>query len=295
MAAGDVDVDGYLRRLKVGHDGPPSIERLRAIHAAQVERIPYEVIEIQLGNPTTVDPHEAAERILERHRGGYCYHLNGAFSLLLEALGYDVVWHRAGIHNHAESAAVGSQRANHLALTVHGLPAPECPAGDWLVDAGLGDGLHEPLPLRPGTYAQGPLTFTLAHSTSDPGGWRLEHDPKGSFAGMDFHPARATQADFRARHEWLSTSPESGFVRTFAVQRRDAHGVDILRGCVLTRVGSDAPPLTLDTRDEWFGTLADTFDLPLTDIDDTARTRLWSRVRRAHEDWLSTSGTSATP
>jgi arylamine N-acetyltransferase len=287
--------DAYLARLQTPRE-PPSPEALKRLHRAHVERIPYEAIEIQLGNLTTVDPREAAARILDRHRGGYCYHLNGAFSLLLEALGYDVVWHRAGVQNHTDPAPVGAQRANHLALTVHGLQSDESPSGDWLVDAGLGDALHEPLPLHPGTYAQGPLGFEIGLSTTDPGGWRLEHDPKGSFAGMDFRPTRATQEDFRARHEWLSTSPESGFVRTCAVQRRDAEGVDVLRGCVLTRVAADPPPpRTIDTKDEWFDTLAGTFHLPLSDLGDDARTRLWNRVRRTHEEWLSTSGRSATP
>ena len=282
-----MNVDAYLARLQTPPE-PPSPGALRRLHRAHVERIPYEAIEIQLGNPTTVDPHDSAARILDRHRGGYCYHLNGAFSLLLEALGYDVVWHRAGVQNRADPAPVGAQRANHLALTVHGLPDDDNPSGDWLVDAGLGDALHEPLPLEPGIYTQGPLTFALDHSTTDPGGWRLEHDPKGSFAGMDFRAARATQEDFRARHVWLSTSPESGFVRACAVQRRDAGGVDILRGCVLTRLSATpSPARTIDSSDEWLETLAGTFDLPLTDLGEDARERLWTRVRRTHEDWLS--------
>jgi N-hydroxyarylamine O-acetyltransferase len=287
--------DAYLARLQLPRE-PPSPTALKRLHRAHVERIPYEAIEIQLGNPTTVDPYESAARILDRHRGGYCYHLNGAFSLLLDALGYDVVWHRAGVQNHSDPEPVGAQRANHLALTVHGLADADSPSGDWLVDVGLGDALHEPLPLHAGTYTQGPLTFELGLSTTDPGGWRLEHDPKGSFAGMDFRAARATQEDFRARHDWLSTAPESGFVRTFAVQRRDTHGVDVLRGCVLTRVAAGAPPpQTLETKHEWFDALATTFDLPLGDLTQDARTRLWTRVRRTHDEWLSTSGTSATP
>src|SRR5918999_6248679 len=117
-----LDVGGYLARLGVSEHGTPSVEGLHVLHRAQVERIPYEAIEIQLGRPTTVDPYDSAERILARHRGGYCYHLNGAFSLLLDALRYDVVWHRAGVQNWSDAAPVGAVRANHLALTVHGLP-----------------------------------------------------------------------------------------------------------------------------------------------------------------------------
>jgi N-hydroxyarylamine O-acetyltransferase len=283
-----LDTAAYLRRLRLDHPGPPSVAGLRELHAAHVERIPYEVVEIALRRATTLDPHDSARRILGRWRGGYCYHLNGAFSLLLTALGYDVVWHRAGVQNHDDPAPPGADVANHLALTVHGLASETCPSGDWLVDVGLGDALHHPLPLHPGTYAQSPLTFTISPSEVEPGGWRLGHDARGCFAGMDFRAARATTADFQARHEWLSTSPQSTFVRTCAVERRDAGGVDMLAGCVLKRVSDDTvAPRTLDTADAWFGALREVFDLPLDDLDAADRAVLWARVHDAHEAWLA--------
>jgi N-hydroxyarylamine O-acetyltransferase len=283
-----LDIAGYLRRLRIADPGPPSVAGLRALHRAHVERIAYEALEIQLGRPTTVDPYEAAERIVARHRGGYCYHLNGAFSLLLGALGYDVVWHRAGVQNPTDAEPPGPERANHLALTVHGLPSEECASGTWLADVGLGDGLHEPLPLREGTHRQGAFRFGLRRSEVEPGGWRFDHDPNGSFVGMDFRAARATVEDFAARHRYLSTSPESGFVRTCAVQRRDTGGVDSLRGCVLRRIdGAPREPRTIEARAEWFEVLADLFGLPLTDVDAAARDALWARVRRSHEAWLA--------
>jgi N-hydroxyarylamine O-acetyltransferase len=279
-----MDVDGYLRRLGIDDPGGPSAENLDVLHRAHVERIPYEVIEIQLGRPTTVDPHEAAERIVARNRGGYCYHLNGAFSLLLEALGYDVTWHRGGVQNGSDPEPVGAT-GNHLALTVAGLPTDENPGGDWLVDAGLGDALHRPLPLNAGRYRQGPFAYALMPSVVEPGGWRFEHDPDGSFTGMDFRPTRASQDDFRARHEYLSSSPHSPFVRTLSVQRRDATGVDALTGLVLKRLpGGEA--VTLDNEEAWFGALREVFGLQLDDVD---RRALWRRVSAAHEEWLQYS------
>jgi arylamine N-acetyltransferase len=106
-----------------------------------------------------------------------------------------------------------------------------------------------------------------------------------SFIGMDFRPGRATQEDFQARHEFLSTSPDSMFVRTFAVQRRDATGVDVLTGCVLKRLPADgAPPTTFDAEDGWSQALDELFGIELPPED---RSALWTRVRAAHERWLS--------
>jgi N-hydroxyarylamine O-acetyltransferase len=50
---------------------------------------------------------------------------------------------------------------NHLVLTVRGLPADTNPGGVWYVDAGLGDALHEPIPLIAGEYRQGPFVLVL--------------------------------------------------------------------------------------------------------------------------------------
>ncbi len=166
----DFDVNRYLARLGVVHSGPPSVDGLRALHRAHVERVPYENLEIQLGRPTSISAMESAGRVAAG-LGGYCYHLNGAFGLLLSVLGYGVRRHRGGVNARGERpvGAIG----NHLALTVHGLPDRTNPDGMWLVDVGLGDALHEPLPLRAGQYADGPFRFALKPSTVEFLGWRF--------------------------------------------------------------------------------------------------------------------------
>jgi arylamine N-acetyltransferase len=292
------DVDGYLARLGLPEPGRPSVAALFALHRAHVERVPYENLEIQLGCPTTVDPYESAERIVRRRRGGYCFHLNGAFAALLSALGYRVRWHVGGVQGSPDHPAPGAS-GNHLALTVHGLIAEECPDGVWFVDVGLGDALHEPLPLRPGVFRQGPFTFALDRSSVVPFGWRFDHDPSGSFVGMDFAPGPAGPEDFAAMHMQLSTSPDSKFVRALAVQRRDASGLDALRGRVLIRVegSADAGAVRreeeLTTAASWHAALADVFGLTLDDVPADRRRSLWERVSRAHDAWAATRRVSA--
>ena len=77
-------------------------------------------------------------------------------------------------------------------------------------------------------------------------------------------------------------------------ERRDATGVDVIRGLVLSRVGTGArsdEPLT--ERDDWFSALADVFDLRfeaavahpfVADLDeDTLRAELLHVMRRLLE------------
>jgi N-hydroxyarylamine O-acetyltransferase len=286
-----VDVKAFLERLGLEKIESPSVAGLHRLHRAFVERVPYEVIEIQLERPTTLDPFEATDRIVRRRRGGYCYHLNGAFSTLLAALGYRVGLHRAGVQNHTEPRA-GIFR-NHLALTVRGLP--DQPDTTWLVDVGLGDAIYEPLPLRDGAYRQGPFNYSLRPSDIAPGGWRFEHDARGSFRGMDFEPEEASMADFAERHEYLSSSPESGFVRVCTAQRRDAYGVDILRALTLSRLdGASRPPTVLESPEKWYAALADVFGLTLDDVSTADRDRLWRRVVAQHEKHLRVTPASVS-
>ena len=288
-AAGRLDVPGYLERLGLADLGPPSVESFFRVHRAHVERVPYENLEIQLGRPTTVDPVEAAERIVGRRRGGYCYHLNGAFSALLGALGYRVTRHVGGVQRTDRDPARAT--GGHMALTVAGLPDETCPDGVWMADVGLGATLHEPVPLVQGTYPQGPFEYRLRLSDAMSDGWRLDNDPTtGSFAGMDFRAEPAEIAEFAAMHEHLSTAPESPFVRVAVVQRRDSEGADVLRGLVLTRQGPDpAVQTTLESRAEWYEALADMFGLPLEDVGTAERERLWSRVAAAHREYANGS------
>jgi arylamine N-acetyltransferase len=280
----EFDVERYLARLGMVRSGPPSVEGLAALHRAHVERVPYETLDIHLGVPTTINPYDSAERIVGG-RGGYCYHLNGAFSLLLSALGYSVRWHRAGVQGRDEPRPVGAT-GNHLALSVHGLPTRGNPDGMWLVDVGLGDGPHAPLPLRTGEFADGPFRFGLEPSSVEFLGWRLRHDPSGSFTGFDMRADIAVPSEFQATHEWLSTAAESPYQRVVTVQRRDAAGVDMLRGRVLSRVPT-GERRELTSQSEWFGALADVFGLTLPGLGAPERDALWRRVTAAHGAWQS--------
>uniref|UniRef100_UPI00053A2B3C arylamine N-acetyltransferase family protein n=1 Tax=Kitasatospora sp. MBT63 TaxID=1444768 RepID=UPI00053A2B3C len=256
----------------------PTVDALRRLHRAHVERVPYENLEIQLDRPTTVDPEASIARILAGG-GGYCFHLNGAFATLLEALGYQVRWHLGGVQSRTDEQPPGAT-GNHLALTVR------CEGEELLVDVGLGDGLHEPLPLRAGTYRQGPLEYRLEPSAVVPGGWRLHNDPGGSFLGMDFSPDPAGPADFVEQHRWLSTSPDSPFVRALCAQLRDADGYRLLRGLVLVRLGAEGRKVReLTSADEWFATLEEVFGLSAAGLTPARRAALWSKVLATHRAW----------
>lgn len=275
-----LDVPAFLRRLGLTDAEPPSVAALTRLHQSYVERVPYETVDIQLGRVTSIDPADSVARVLAG-RGGYCFHLNGAFAELLEALGYHVTRHPAGVQTTADLEPAITRR--HLALTVRDLPDSD---EVWLVDAGLGDGLHSPLPLRPGVHRQGPFAFELGPSTAAAGAWRLGHDARGSFHAMHFAPDDVGLDHFTDRHVHLSTSPESGFVRTFGVLRVDGRGWDVLRALTLSRVAGTTTKTLLADRADWFAALADVYGL-VVDPDD--REPLWRKAVAQHEAHAATT------
>lgn len=283
----------YLTRLGVAAQ-PPSVEAMRMLVQRHAERVPYETLWIHAGEAWSLDPYESAARIALQGRGGYCYHMNGALGLLLSSLGYSVHGHVGGVHGPDGPSA--SSMGNHLVLTVDLLPSGENPRGVWYVDGGLGDALHGPLPLIAGSHHQPPFQLSL-ESAANESEWHLTHDPSGGFTGMTWTMGEAHESDFEAQHQWLSSAPQSGFVQVAMAERRDATGVDVVRGLVLSRIGDDArtaEPVT--DRAAWFDLLADVFGLRLQAMSHEARNRLWTRVLTSHQRWLgSQAGSSAGP
>lgn len=237
---------------------------------------------LHAGEAWGIDPVESMARIA-LGRGGYCYHLNGAFAELLGSLGYAVRRHVGSVHGPGgpDRSSVG----NHVVLTVSGLPSDRNPEGVWYVDLGLGDALHEALPLAAGSYVQAPFRLGL-EKTDGVDGWHFTHDPAGGFAGMSWTMAEAEMPMFAAKHRWLCTSPESPFLQVAIAERRDATGVDVIRGLVLIRIGDGAATSEpLEERSEWFEALAEIFDLRFDGTGPEILDHLWETVLAAHHAW----------
>jgi arylamine N-acetyltransferase len=283
----DTITTAYLNRLGVDAERS-SAEGLARLHRAHVERIPYETFWIHLAQGWGIDPAESTRRVATTRRGGYCYQLNGAFGSLLTALGYRVSVNVAGVHE-AGGPDVSTLR-NHAALVVEGLPSDTNPGGRWWVDAGLGDALHDPMPMQDGVVAQGPMRFGMAEVGAEGvGDWHLTHDPCGSFTGVSLVDQPVAMDVFAGRHHYNSTSPESGFAKTVTAQRRHATGTALVRGCVLTqRDGDLVTARTCESLREWLDVLEGEFDLAFDDVPHSALDALWGSVRNAHEAWAET-------
>lgn len=249
---------------------------LARLHAANLAHVPYETIDIVRGHPPTIDPVASVRRIVGG-RGGYCYHLNGAFSALLGWLRVDVTRHLAGVQRRGDEAP--GANGNHLGLT-----ARTADGREWLVDVGTSDGPARPLPLIAGEHRVLGYSYRLRRSSVGTAAWRFDHDDTGSFAGFDMESRVARMDEFAAMHARLAT--QSHFARTVVVGRRTDDRLESLRGCTFT----ERTPLGVSTSEladsnAWWDVVLDHFGLAYRDLSAAERSALWSKVIADHEAW----------
>lgn len=119
----------YLERIGVTGELPLTSATLTKIIAAHYCAVPYENQYILAGRPLDLDPQALFEKIVLRHRGGFCFELNEALGNLLSSLGFSVT--------HLAARFILGEPADRLPMRRHHVLLVHLPDGDWLCDAGI--------------------------------------------------------------------------------------------------------------------------------------------------------------
>ena len=85
-----MDVQKYFERIGLSSEPTPSPEFLAALQLAHVTTVPYENLDIILGEPLDLSADAVYRKVVENHRGGYCFELNALLAALLRELGFSV-------------------------------------------------------------------------------------------------------------------------------------------------------------------------------------------------------------
>jgi N-hydroxyarylamine O-acetyltransferase len=123
-------------------DPTPTAAKLQAIQEAHVSTIPFENLSQHgCAHAAVLDVEAIAAKVLDAHRGGFCFELNGLLAHFLTELGYGV----------CRVAAYVSVQGAYRDVATHMILIVSCPSDNddshWLVDVGFG----EP-PLHPLSY-----------------------------------------------------------------------------------------------------------------------------------------------
>jgi N-hydroxyarylamine O-acetyltransferase len=246
-------VVAYLNRVGVPAPAVMDAAALRALHRAHQLAVPFENLSIHLAEPISLDEGDLIGKIVRRRRGGFCYELNGAFALLLEALGARVSRVAARVYGEAGL----SPPFDHLALVVR----PADGSGPWLADVGFGS--HSDYPLR----------LDARGEQDDPAGrFRLADADDGDIDVLkDGQPQYRLETRERSLADciptcWFQqTSPLSHFTRSTICSRRTEEGRVSISGRTLiqTQDGSRTEQ-QIDTDDALLAAYRDHFGVELS-------------------------------
>ncbi|MFF1709627.1 arylamine N-acetyltransferase [Streptomyces sp. NPDC058268] len=214
--------DAYLRRIGADRPAAPTTHALRDLHLAHLLAVPFENLSIHLGENIELTDDALVAKVVDAHRGGFCYELNGAFAALLTSLGFEVTLLQARVYDDTGTPGIPY---DHLALRVR-----TSDGGDWLADVGFGTHSHFPLAYGERGEQQDPGgTFRITETAE--GDLDVSRDGKAQYV-VDRRP-RAL-GDFTSGAWWHRTSPTSHFTRSLVCSMLTGTGRITLSGRTLT-------------------------------------------------------------
>ena len=227
----ETTLEAYFGRLAVPRPHTADAVNLHVLHRAHQMRVPFENLSIHLSEPVLLAEDVLVDKIVTRRRGGFCYELNGAFAILLEAMGAEV--RRVAARVYGSDGHVGPP-LDHMALVVRASDA----SGPWLIDVGFG------------SHSVYPLLFDSRHEQNDPAGRFLLVDSgegdvdvlKDGKPQYRIEPKERSLADFIPTCWWQTTSPDSHFTQDIICSRLTKDGRVSIAGrtLIITENGSRA-------------------------------------------------------
>ena len=266
--ASDLDLAGYLDRVRYRGSTEPTLDTLKGLVAAHNRSIPFENLDPLTGIPVAdLGPAALTDKLVHRRRGGYCYEHNGLMGYVLEELGYGierfagrVVWMKE------PDAPLPAQTHHVLSVTVPGTEGP------FLVDVGFGgQTLTSPVRLEAGTVqSTRHEPYRLVADGSDDTELTLQAQVRGAWQSLYVFTTRPQpRIDLEVGSWYVSTHPASYFVTGLTValvtddERRNLRG----RNLAIHRSGG-TERIRFDTAAEVLDALTDRFGIDLDDLGD---------------------------
>jgi N-hydroxyarylamine O-acetyltransferase len=251
-----LNLDAYLRRVKLDGAATPTLATLHALSAAHVEHIPFENLDLLLGRNISLLPEAVENKLITAGRGGYCFEQNALFIAVLGQIGFNV---------RPLSARVRWQRARDFTPPrTHLFARVEIDGITWLADVGVG-----------GMSLTGAIRLALDDEQATP------HEPRRIVFedGRYFHQVRLESTwldvceftleemppiDRELANWFVSTHPDSHFRNRLVVARALPNGgrVSLLNRELSVRLrGQRAQTRELQTPQELLDVLVTHFGL----------------------------------
>jgi N-hydroxyarylamine O-acetyltransferase len=209
----------YLDRIKFSETIELNLEGITKLMRSQLFSVPFEDIDVQAGKVISLVGDDIVDQIVHKNRGGYCYQINGLFSLVLQEIGIP----------HYYIAARPLVNPGQNAKTHFGIIAT-IEDEEYLIDLGFGgNSIREPLKLSEiGTNIQHDSDiFTLIKTEEDDYLLQILIGKEWSnLYSFDLTPQR--WIDFKPANHYNYSHPDSFFVQNLIVVLQNPLGKKIL-------------------------------------------------------------------
>lgn len=219
IEASNFDLQQYLNRINFSGEIKLDLAGIKKLMQSQLFSVPFENIDVQAGKTISLIGDDIINQIVTKNRGGYCYQINGIFSLLLQEIGLP--------HYYIAVRPLvnpGQNPRTHLAIiaTIEG--------EEYLIDLGFGgNSIREPLKLsQAGTEIQQDFeTFTLVKTEDDDYLLQIKIGNEWSnLYSFDLTPQR--WIDFKPANHYNYSHPDSFFTQNLIVVLQNPLGKKIV-------------------------------------------------------------------
>jgi N-hydroxyarylamine O-acetyltransferase len=124
-----MNVDAYLKRIKSENLKEISLSSLKELQKNHLKTIPFENLSLMIKQPVTLNIENIYNKVINEHRGGFCFELNQLFAWLLNQLGYCIRLVSCRVFNRLTN--IYSPWLSHVAILV------TLNQIDYLIDVGF--------------------------------------------------------------------------------------------------------------------------------------------------------------
>lgn len=245
----------YLERIKFSGEIELNFEGIKKLMQSQLFSVPFENIDVQAGKTISLIGDDIVSQIVDKKRGGYCYQINGIFSLALQEIGLS--------HYYIAVRPLvnpGQNPKTHLAIIA------KIENEEYLIDLGFGgNSIREPLKLSEieTEIQQGDDTFKLVKTEENEYLLQILIGKEWSnLYSFDLTPQR--WIDFKPANHYNYSHPDSFFTQNLIVVLQNEAGKKILFKNAVKSVTNGATELISFENDQLENILESEFNLKVS-------------------------------
>ncbi len=211
-----MDKTKYLKRIGIDSiETEQSYAVLARLQYAHLTTVPYENLDLIHGVPLSLKVEDIYKKVVENHRGGYCFEVNCLFEWLLKQFGFKTTAYFARFWRGEEG----------IPMKRHRIVRAELSDGSYICDVGIGSKAPKfPLKLVDGEVQMGyGESYKMVRDRNF--GWMVYEFTKGEWQKYySFNEIPAEEIDFVTTSYYCEASSESKFNKSHIVSVKTEKG-----------------------------------------------------------------------